>query len=123
MSMPTGRSEKRTPVELAVLLSRAHKKPFKERGVTENVSSHGCESLRRVCGSPELGCSLASPARTSTNRRVLFIVNAWQKASLLWGSNSQRRCRVRLLNLPGCRFFAILCPAERGTCMNISRRN
>jgi PilZ domain len=29
------------PVELAVVLSRAHKKLFKERVVTENVSSHG----------------------------------------------------------------------------------
>lgn len=41
MSMPTGRSEKRTPAELAVVLSRAHKELFKERVVTENVSSHG----------------------------------------------------------------------------------
>jgi len=39
--MPTGGSEKRTPVELAVVLFRAHKKLFKERVVTENVSSHG----------------------------------------------------------------------------------
>ena len=39
--MPTGRSEKRTPVELAVVLSRAHKRLFKEKVVTENVSSHG----------------------------------------------------------------------------------
>jgi hypothetical protein len=52
MSMPTGRSEKRTPVELAVLLSRAHKKPFKERGVTENVSSHGLRVITKGMWQP-----------------------------------------------------------------------
>lgn len=45
--MPTGRSEKRTPAELAVVLSRAHKKPFKERVVTENVSSHGLRVITK----------------------------------------------------------------------------
>ena len=41
MSTPTGRSEKRMPVELAVELSHMGKTPVKERVLTENVSSHG----------------------------------------------------------------------------------
>jgi len=52
MSMPTGRSEKRTPVELAVVLSRAHRKPFKEKVVTENVSSHGLRVVTKSTWTP-----------------------------------------------------------------------
>jgi len=38
MSMPTGRSEKQTPMEVPVVLSLLNKRPFKERTFTENVS-------------------------------------------------------------------------------------
>lgn len=45
MSMPTGRSEKRTPIEVAVVLSRVKERPFKEKAFTENVSSHGLRAI------------------------------------------------------------------------------
>ncbi len=55
MSMPTGRSEKRTPIEVAVVLSRLNERPFTERRLnerpfterafTENVSSRGLRAL------------------------------------------------------------------------------
>jgi len=38
MSMPTGRSENRTPLEVPVVLSLLNKRPFKESTFTENVS-------------------------------------------------------------------------------------
>jgi len=47
MSMPTGRSEKRAPVELAVLLSSLNERPFKERAFTENVSSRGLRAITK----------------------------------------------------------------------------
>ena len=52
MSMPTGRSEKRTPVELAVVLSNAHRELFKERVVTENVSSRGMRVVTKSVWAP-----------------------------------------------------------------------
>jgi len=52
MSTPSGRSEKRTPVELAVVLSRAHRKPFKEKVVTANVSSHGLRVVTKSMWAP-----------------------------------------------------------------------
>ena len=50
--MPTGRSEKRTPVELAVVLSHKHRELFKERVVTENVSSHGLRVVAKSVWAP-----------------------------------------------------------------------
>jgi hypothetical protein len=47
MWMPIGRSEKRTPVELAVLISSLSESPFKERAFTENVSSHGLRAISK----------------------------------------------------------------------------
>ncbi len=47
MSMPSGRSEKRAPIEVAVVLSRLNERPFTERTFTVNVSSRG---LRAVTG-------------------------------------------------------------------------
>src|SRR5258706_15226425 len=47
MSMPTGRSEKRTPIEVAVVLSRLNERPFTERTFTENVSSRGLRAVTR----------------------------------------------------------------------------
>lgn len=47
MSMPTGRSEKRTPIELSVVLSRLNQKSYKERTIAENISSRG---LRAITG-------------------------------------------------------------------------
>jgi hypothetical protein len=45
--MPTGRSEKRTPVELAVVLSHLTETPFKETNFTENVSSRGLRAITK----------------------------------------------------------------------------
>jgi hypothetical protein len=47
MSLPTGRSEKRTPAELAVVISSLSERPFKERAFTENVSSHGLRAISK----------------------------------------------------------------------------
>ena len=52
MTMPTGRSEKRTPVELAVLLSGLNERPFKERAFTENVSSRGLRAITKRMWQP-----------------------------------------------------------------------
>ena len=52
MSMPTGRSEKRTPAELAVLLSSLNERPFKERAFTENVSSRGLRAITKRMWQP-----------------------------------------------------------------------
>jgi hypothetical protein len=101
MWMPIGRSEKRTPVELAVVLSCAHKKPFKERAVTENVSSHGLRVITKSMWQPGARVLVSFVGEDIDEQaRVVYC----QKESLLWGSNSQRRCRARLLNFPGCRF-------------------
>lgn len=49
MSMPTGRSEKRTPIELVVVLSRINGRSFKERTFTANVSSRGlCAMTKKM---------------------------------------------------------------------------
>ena len=47
MSMPTGRSEKRTPTELALELSHVGKTSVKERVLTVNVSSRGLRVLTK----------------------------------------------------------------------------
>ena len=47
MPMPTGRSEKRTPIELAVVLCDVSERPFKERTLTENMSSHGLRAVTK----------------------------------------------------------------------------
>ena len=52
MSMPTGRSEKRTPIELAVVLSRTNGKSCKERTFTANVSSRGLCAIARKMWRP-----------------------------------------------------------------------
>ena len=52
MSLPAGRSEKRTPVELAVVLSRSNEKPFREKALTENVSSHGLRAITKQMWRP-----------------------------------------------------------------------
>jgi hypothetical protein len=54
MWIPIGRSEKRTPVQLAIVLSGAHKKPFSEKGITENVSSHGLRVITKSMWQPEV---------------------------------------------------------------------
>jgi hypothetical protein len=52
MSVSSGRSEKRTPVELAVLLSSLNERPFKERAFTENVSSRGLRAITKRIWQP-----------------------------------------------------------------------
>jgi hypothetical protein len=47
MSMPTGRSEKRTPIDLAVVLSCIGETSCKERTFTENVSSRGLRAITK----------------------------------------------------------------------------
>lgn len=47
MPMPAGRSEKRTPIELAVVLCGVSERPFEERTHTENVSSHGVRAITK----------------------------------------------------------------------------
>jgi len=52
MSMPTGRSERRTPIELAVELSHVSKTSIKERVLTENVSSRGLRVVAKSMWPP-----------------------------------------------------------------------
>jgi hypothetical protein len=52
MSLTTGRSEKRTPVDLALVLSSLSERPFKERAFTENVSSHGLRTISKRMWTP-----------------------------------------------------------------------
>jgi PilZ domain len=52
MSMPTGRSEKRTPIELAVELSHVGKTSVKERVLTENLSSRGLRVVTKSMWPP-----------------------------------------------------------------------
>jgi PilZ domain len=52
MSMPTGRSEKRTPTELAVELSHVGKTFVKERVLTENLSSRGLRVVTKSMWPP-----------------------------------------------------------------------
>ena len=47
MSMPIGRSEKRTPVELAVVLFSLNERLVKEWALTENVSSCGLRAITK----------------------------------------------------------------------------
>jgi hypothetical protein len=43
----------RAPVQLAIELSRAHKKRFSGKGITENVSSRGLRVITRSMWQPE----------------------------------------------------------------------
>lgn len=52
MSTPTGRSEKRAPVELSVELSDVGKTSVKERVLTENLSSHGLRVVAKSAWQP-----------------------------------------------------------------------
>ena len=47
MPMPIGRSEKRTTIELAVVLCDLSERPLKERALTVNVSSHGLRAITK----------------------------------------------------------------------------
>jgi hypothetical protein len=47
MSMPSGRSEKRTQVELAVVLFSLNERPVKETALTENVSPRGLRAITK----------------------------------------------------------------------------
>ena len=47
MPMPIGRSEKRTPIEMTVTLTRVSKRSFTEKTITENVSSHGVRAVTK----------------------------------------------------------------------------
>ncbi len=70
MSMPTGRSEKRTPIEVAVVLSRLNERPFTERTFTENVSSRGLRAVTRRMWQPgaRLLVSFAGECIPGSNR-------------------------------------------------------
>ena len=52
MSMSSGRSEKRTPIELAVVLSSLNERPFEERAFTENLSSRGLRAITKRMWQP-----------------------------------------------------------------------
>ena len=52
MPMPTGRSEKRTPIEMSVVLSRGNGRSVKERTFTVNVSSHGLRAITKRMWQP-----------------------------------------------------------------------
>ena len=52
MSMPAGRSEKRTPIKLAVVLSRENQRSSKESTLTENRSSRGLRVITKKPSRP-----------------------------------------------------------------------
>jgi PilZ domain-containing protein len=52
MPMPTGRSEKRTPIKLVVALSHTNEKSYRERTFTVNVSSHGLRAVTKRMWQP-----------------------------------------------------------------------
>jgi hypothetical protein len=52
MSVSSGRSEKRTPIELAVVLSGLNERPVQERAFTENVSSRGLRAITKRMWQP-----------------------------------------------------------------------
>lgn len=52
MLMPTGRSEKRAPIELPVALSLVSEPSVKERVLTENVSSRGLRLITKRIWKP-----------------------------------------------------------------------
>lgn len=52
MSMPTGRPEKRTPIELPVDLSGVSETSVKERVFTENISSRGLRVITKSMWKP-----------------------------------------------------------------------
>ena len=94
MSMPTGRSEKRTPVELAVLLSSLNETPFKERAFTENVSSRGLRAITKRMwqpgalllvsfdGEPIPGLARVAYCRRLANNRFAVGLAAGQSAAI-----------------------------------------
>lgn len=47
MSMPMGRSEKRTPIEMSVMLTRLGEGSPMEKAFAENVSSHGVRAITK----------------------------------------------------------------------------
>lgn len=47
MSMPAGRSEKRTPIKLAVVLSRVNQRSSRESTFTEDKSSQGLRVITK----------------------------------------------------------------------------
>lgn len=52
MSILTGRSEKRKPIELAAVLSRVSQGSYKESTFTENKSSHGLRVITKKTWRP-----------------------------------------------------------------------
>jgi PilZ domain len=52
MSVSTGRREKRTPMEVPVVLSHPNKNPHKERTLTENVSPRGLRAVTKRTWQP-----------------------------------------------------------------------
>jgi len=52
MSVSTGRREKRTPMEVPVVLSLPNKNPYKERTLTENVSPRGLRAVTKRTWQP-----------------------------------------------------------------------
>ena len=52
MSILAGRSEKRTPIELAAVLSRVNQRFYKESIFTENKSSHGLRVITKKTWRP-----------------------------------------------------------------------
>jgi hypothetical protein len=52
MAMPTGRSEKRTSIEVDVVLSHLNEKSFRETASTENVSSRGLRTITKRMWQP-----------------------------------------------------------------------
>lgn len=52
MPMPIGRSEKRTPIEVTVMLTRVSKRSFTEKTLTENVSSRGVRAVTKKMWEP-----------------------------------------------------------------------
>jgi len=98
MSMPTGRSEKRTPVELAVLLSSLNERPFKERAFTENVSSRGLRAITKRMWQPGTRLLVSFDGRSFLDRRASSIVNGWRTRGLLWGLHCWRGCSNRTID-------------------------
>lgn len=100
MSLTTGRSEKRTPVDLALVLSSLSERPFKERAFTENVSSHGLRTISKRMWTPGARLLVSFEGGPSRERPALFIVNAWQTRSSLWARAIGQGAAIGRLILP-----------------------
>lgn len=59
-------------MELAVELSHVGKTTAKDRVLVEDVNSRGLRVVTKSMCLPGLGCVSASPARPSTNGRVVY---------------------------------------------------